>query len=434
MSGMTINLKIPFKAKLVQAMLFIAIVIDAFSLFVFLRIDSIVHKDLYNYGLQYSDEWAYQYWAWSSWYLRSIAIAIMFTGISIALFLFYIHAKKDTLRLLYYATLIIAIISSPLSAFALKNIDGIVHSDLYLYGLKFSYKWATAYWMNLAVALSFTVSSTAINLFNLALVYLGSRKLVRIELAKLTSITLISIGAASLILSTIYTSSILAFIGLGLTFWGIILAYIRTEEYVKEELLSAAALPPLETINQLLEELDYKDKAVYLPPKYMADPEASKVYIPKQEDGKLPTPEQTQKHGNKLFIDNPKGLFLTPPGAALVKTFENTLQTSFTRVDLQYVQEKMPKLLIEDLEIAQNFDMEIKENRVCIKMKNSAYKNVTKKAKELSKVYSILGCPIISAIACALAKASGKLVIIENQQISEDGENMEVQYCLKEGE
>lgn len=65
---------------------------------------------------------------------------------------------------------------------------------------------------------------------------------------------------------------------------------------------------------------------------------------------------------------------------------------------------------------------------VHVKIENSAYKNLTKEAKKLSNIYDALGCPLISAIACAIAKATGKPIIIENQQTSEDGKNIAIEY------
>jgi len=260
------------------------------------------------------------------------------------------------------------------------------------------------------------------------------RKKPKISSAKATGWTMLGLGAISLVASILSVSQILAFIGLGLIFWGAILTYIQTGEYIKENLLGATVLPSLSLLNQMIEELDYQGKAIYLPPKYLKDPEASKAYIPKQKDGKLPTPEQIQEREAKLFIENPTGLLLTPAGAELTKLFEKTLETSFTRIDLQYLQQNMPKLFIEDLEIAQTFEIKTENNKVHVKIENSAYKNLSKEAKKLSNIYSALGCPISSAVACALAKATGKPIVIENQQTSEDGKNMEIEYRILEEE
>jgi hypothetical protein len=261
-----------------------------------------------------------------------------------------------------------------------------------------------------------------------------AQKKQRISLTKVIGWTMLTLGAAALIASIIYASQIPAFVGLGLTFWGAILIYIRTEEYIKENLLDTTVLPSLKTINQMLQELDYEGKAIYLPPKYNKDPEANKAYIPKQNEGKMPTPEQIQEQETKLFIENPQGMLLTPLGGELTRLFEKTLETSFTRIDLQHLQEKMPKLFIEDLEISQNFEMETKDDKVHVKIENSIYKNLTKEVERLSKIYGAMGCPIGSAIACALAKATGKPIIVESQKISEDGKQTEIEYRVLEEE
>jgi hypothetical protein len=92
----------------------------------------------------------------------------------------------------------------------------------------------------------------------------------------------------------------------------------------------------------------------------------------------------------------------------------------------------MPKLLIEDLEIAQNVQIETLNNTVHVKIENSIYKNMCQEAKKFSNICSLLGCPLCSAIASALAKATGKPVIIEKNQISEDSQTIDIEYHLLE--
>jgi hypothetical protein len=52
---------------------------------------------------------------------------------------------------------------------------------------------------------------------------------------------LFSLDLITLLLATVYSSSISALIGLGLTFWGIVLLYIETEEYAGNTILNATA-------------------------------------------------------------------------------------------------------------------------------------------------------------------------------------------------
>ncbi len=254
----------------------------------------------------------------------------------------------------------------------------------------------------------------------------------KIAFTKAMGIITLCLGATALIIATIYGSQIPAFIGLGLTFWGIILIYIKTEEYVKKALLNAIALPSLVTLNQLMEELDYNGKAIYLPPKYLTDPESSKAYILKNMEEKIPTPEQIQAKEKALFHENVQGLLLTPPGSELSKLFEKILETSFTRTNLQYLQQNMPKLFIEDLEIAQNVEINAEDSKIHVIIEKPAYINLTIETSNLSRLYTSLGCPMSSAIACALAKATGKPIIIENQQINKD-KAIGIIYRIMEG-
>jgi len=238
----------------------------------------------------------------------------------------------------------------------------------------------------------------------------------------------IGIGSVSLLISVIYVSSILAFIGLGLVFWGALLLYIQPEEYTKKAILDSAVIPSLKSLSQIIQELDYRGKPVYLPPKYLKDPEANKIYISKQKDGKLPDPELTLKQENQLFFQNPQGILLTPPGAQLSKLFEKRLETIFTKTDLNYVIQNLPKLLIEQLEIAENIEIDTENNKIKIKITNSIFKETHKQNNPHLHLH--IGCPLSSAIACALTKATGQAVTIENIQTFENGKTVEATYKI----
>jgi len=257
-------------------------------------------------------------------------------------------------------------------------------------------------------------------------------------MGKLQSGTLFIVGVAVLITSIIYDSSILAFIGLGLVFWGAILLYIQPEEYTRKALLDAAVKSSLKQLNQIMQEVDYRGKAIYLPPKYFRNPDTSKIYLPKHENGKLPTPEHILKQENAIFIGSPEGLLLTPAGAELASLFERTLGTSFTRTDLRYLQQKLPRLFIEDLEIAENLEIEARDSKegemndtIHVRITDSLFKDLYKAAENRSHI-GVVGCPICSALACALTKATGKPITIEAIQPIEDGEIIEATYRVLE--
>jgi hypothetical protein len=261
-----------------------------------------------------------------------------------------------------------------------------------------------------------------------------SRKFVKIDPPKLLSSILITMGAIALFISVIYTSSILAFIGLGLLFFGVTFTFIRSDEYVKKTLLDATASSQQATLKYIVQELQYDGREIYLPPKYFRNSEIYKAYISEQKNGRLPRPEEIQEHEQDFLIENPSGILFIPPGAELSKLFETTLRINFAKVDLQYLQEKMPKLFMEDLEIAQAFEIESKNNKIRVKIQGSVYVTSYKETEEQLGVHSTLDSPLSSAIACSLAKTTGKPVIIEKQQTSEDGKDVTVEYSTIDDE
>jgi hypothetical protein len=407
---------------------------DAFSLLFFTRIDTIVNGDLYKYGLQFNYAWAGQYWTYSYLFIGSLTIAIIFTAISIASFSFYVRKHSSVSRVACYVFLTVGTVLTFFSIYLFYNIDYIVHNDLYLYGLHFSINWATNYWTYARLMLALIGFGSATTITSITLISLGARKLVRISPAKLTYSTLITIGAIALFTSIIYTSPILAFIGLGLLFWGITFTYIRTEEYAKKILLDTTASSQQATLNHIIQELQYEGDLIYLPPKYFRNPETNKVYIPEQKNMPLPKPEQIQQHEQDFLIEKPPGVLFTPPGAELSKLFERTLETNFARVDLQYLQQNLPKLFIEDLEIAQNLEMETETNKIRIQIENSVYKALNTETEQPATIYSRLGSPLSSAIACAVAKATGKPIVMEKEQNSNDGKDVTIEYRILDEE
>lgn len=269
---------------------------------------------------------------------------------------------------------------------------------------------------------------------------------IRTSMRGATSGTMLLLGIVALLASIVYTSSILAFIGLGLVFWGAIMLYVEPEEHIKKVILDASILPPLTTLNQIIQELNYKGDAIYLPPRYFQNPENSKIYIPKQKHAYLPTPEQIQRYENQIIVEGPQGILLTPPGAELTRLFEKRLKTSFNKVDLDYLQQNMPRLFIEDLEIAENLEMEILPRHVSartsdssslaqaeyytvhVKITDPICKEICEESNKLIQIRGRIGCPICSSIGCALTKATGAPVMVEIAQTSKDEKTIEVDY------
>jgi hypothetical protein len=271
-----------------------------------------------------------------------------------------------------------------------------------------------------------------------------------LRVSEAASWTLLGLGSGAIVASVVYVSSILALAGLGMVFWGAILLYVQPEEYVKKVLLDAVLTGAFVSLSRVMQELNYGGKATYLPPKYFEDPEDSRLYISKQEGGRLPPSGLAPlKRGKEIFVRGTiaRGVLLTPPGAELASLLEKTLGVSFIKVDVEYLMRNLARAFVEDLGIAEGLEIETdktvektglvsgsqkKDRIIHLKVTNSIFEDLWKENRDLSYVFGKTGSPVCSAIACALAKTTGGLVSIANMQVSPDGKVLEAEYRILE--
>jgi len=265
----------------------------------------------------------------------------------------------------------------------------------------------------------------------------GEREALRIELWKLQRrptrwvfYGLCGVGAVALVSSYFFNSTPLAFIGLGLTFWGILFFFASPVKYVKGELVDSTAISSLSAIDKLLTDLKYKGKGIYIAPQTLKGLKGCSVFIPAEAESAVPSLDKLVK--GKVFIEDPKGACLVPTGLGLMFLFERELGVDFSKVDLDYLARELPRLIIEGLEIAEGFEFTAEKGRVHVKMINPIYGGFCREVKETTRICSRFGCPLCSSIACVLAKATGKNVVIDRTVLSEDGGMLDVWYSVFE--
>jgi len=241
-------------------------------------------------------------------------------------------------------------------------------------------------------------------------------------------------GVAALIFSILEDSQILAFIGLGLTFWGALFLFIKPVRYVKGELLHSTSLSSYLTVDRIIKDLKFKGKSYYIPPypkdvylpEYLKGLKEMTVFISASRGSSIPSIEEMAK--SKFLLKNPNGICISPPGLGLLIQFERELGTDLTKMDLDSFLEALPPLITENIHLAKQADIKRKNGKLMLRMFNSIYSDLYTKEK-LKSVY-LLGCPLVSAIACAIAKSSGKVVTIDKSKVSLDSQLIEVWYNL----
>ena len=255
-----------------------------------------------------------------------------------------------------------------------------------------------------------------------------NRMFARISDQKVVSYLMLAFGALALLFSVYSTSYVLAFIGLGLTFWGALFLYIKPSKYVKLELLTNSSSSAISNVERMLTNAGSNQKGIYLPPKRLEDYTSSLILVPRTTNQPLPTAAQTNT--SEAGSQNLLGLFITPPGLALSRLFEKHLGKSFTETKLENLQTLLPKLF-EELEITKNIIVNIENGTVTVQMQNHIFEEICAETKKNEKTHQSVGCLLTSALACVLAKATGKPITIENDSLTHDKTTV-VKYKIME--
>jgi len=244
---------------------------------------------------------------------------------------------------------------------------------------------------------------------------------------------LLAIGALALIGSILETSTVLAFIGLGLTFWGVLFLFARSPKIVTNTVVSSTAVSSFATIDRIIEDLNYKGKAIYIPPypkeahlpRYLVGLREMTVFIPAEDVVVMPTLEEMAR--KQFLLENPKGICIAPPGYGLVSLLERELKAEFTQIDLDTLYNALPTIIAQNLELAREFEINSEKDLIHVKMIDSVYSELFSREQDFKSLH-LIGCPLTSAIACALTKTTGKLITIVKDMISPDLEQIEIWY------
>ena len=231
------------------------------------------------------------------------------------------------------------------------------------------------------------------NKIGIALIIIGALPLSTSIIAPLTTLFPASIIASS---------TTLAFIGLALTFWGILFLFARPTKFVKSALLDSTAISSYTTIDRIIKDLGYKGRSYYIPPypKEVYLPEYLKglknmiVFVSADTDPSMPSIEDMAK--GRFLLEKPKGISVTPPGMGLVNQLENEMKTDLTNLSYIELLNELPRVLLENLRLAEEIRLEPEDSIVHIKIVGSKYQDLYESEENLKCIHS-LGCPIVSA-------------------------------------
>ncbi|MGH9921774.1 MAG: hypothetical protein ACRD38_03380, partial [Nitrososphaerales archaeon] len=212
-------------------------------------------------------------------------------------------------------------------------------------------------------------------------------RMLRYRGTSIISIMLMCTGGSSLVLSYLYSSLILTFIGLGLTLWGAIIAYVLPSRHVPEKIIAPMVLHTIRTLDDLLANIGYKGRTVFYYPRHENGPGQGHVFIPYE---KTQVPHNHGKFEGTLHNDS-EGISIVAPSQGLVDLFERELKVNFADVDLYYMQENLPRLLIEDLKLVDDLLIESDKDVIRARIVGRSSAEICDSVNKLTKLGSNLG-------------------------------------------
>jgi len=178
-------------------------------------------------------------------------------------------------------------------------------------------------------------------------------------------------------------------------------------------------------LRQLVDEMGYRGKGIYMPPRTLREHGTSTLIMPRSTEPTVPAVEKVVEPAAPF--GNPAGLVLTPPGLGLARLIQKELGRDLSTADLGYLANNLPKVIIEDLEMADDVEIEPSGDRVLVRLKRPL---LTVRTGEKAELEELDYLP--SAIACILTWTTGKPITIENLTISKDGQITEARFRILE--
>ncbi len=246
---------------------------------------------------------------------------------------------------------------------------------------------------------------------------------------------LIATGAVLLIASMIFTSTIIAFIGLSLTFWGILFLLTQSNKFVQSSVFEATNVPLYSTLDRIIYDLNYDGKATYIPtpsesnlPEHLAVLKELLVFVSSKTTSNVPSLEELIQ--KQFMVKNPDGICFTAPGSGLVNLIKNELKTNMTNFSIDELCDQLSVIIVKNLELSNNFETKVSDETVHLKITNSVFSNLYSENENLKSV-SIVGCPLVSALGCILAGVTRKFVTLTQTKVSSDLKIIEVLYKIE---
>lgn len=198
-----------------------------------------------------------------------------------------------------------------------------------------------------------------------------------------------AISAVFLFLSIVLPSTILAMIGLSFLFGSILLMFMRPSNfYLDKEFVNSVIASSVISLSRLLSSLGYQARGTYV----------------------------ATANGCFFIPESKNQTSLVPTGNDLATLFEGiTSNTNYTSL-----QKAVSEVLVTKLGLAKSLRISVSGNLVLVRLYGFLARELCAEFRKTTVICDQLGCPVCSAIACAVAKSTNEGVLIKRVEPSSD--------------
>jgi hypothetical protein len=249
------------------------------------------------------------------------------------------------------------------------------------------------------------------------------------------AIALSSLGGISMIFAYFESSLILTFIGLGSLFWGAMMFYISPSRLVRADVVDALIPAMQNSFNAIINLMGYTGEVVFFHPRTLKGLTQGYVFIshntvPKPKIDVLNLLPNSSADGTPSIHMDPKGTFLIAPSQRLVDLFEKEMRINFAAVNFGYLQETLPKLLIEDLELIDNISLIETDDAFTVTMSGGPFVKMCRQTSENKSNSNHIWCPICSTLALVFSKLKGMPISIEETLVN-DSDTISIKFAVR---
>ncbi|MDQ3868146.1 MAG: hypothetical protein M3250_01150 [Thermoproteota archaeon] len=235
-----------------------------------------------------------------------------------------------------------------------------------------------------------------------------------------------SIGAVCLAISYLSSSTILTFIGLGLTLWGLLLIYVTQPTGIPRKVFDVFSFSMLKSIDAIVDELYHGDSVLHF---YNANRNGlpqGYIYFTHRPNEAIRN--YVQFNGQGISENDAHGTIILSPSQGLLDLFEKELNVNLAKIDFSFLERTLPVILVEELKLVDYFLIEANDDTFAIHFSGEPSVHLCKLINEKSKIGYRIGCPVCSVIALTLSKFTGRPIRIKQTIAEEDGSNMRTVY------